>query len=203
MLLGWWRVRLSSGCPLAEGPRPPATAATSQLMAKKRRKAAAAPRPGPGPGRDRATAAGEAAAPKPRKPIEDERPPAPWGSFPLVEIVVLVGLRDARSPASSSGGSQGTVLLATGLALGVLAGLELSIREHFAGYRSHTLLLAAAAGGRHPGAVLLRAARPLPPAGRLVAAAVVGGLAGSGSPAPSGRARGAPSSCAERRGRPG
>jgi hypothetical protein len=23
MLLGWWRVRLSSGCPLAEGPRPP------------------------------------------------------------------------------------------------------------------------------------------------------------------------------------
>ena len=24
MLLGWWRVRLSSGCPLAAGPRPPA-----------------------------------------------------------------------------------------------------------------------------------------------------------------------------------
>jgi hypothetical protein len=23
MLLGWWRVRVSSGCPLAEGPRPP------------------------------------------------------------------------------------------------------------------------------------------------------------------------------------
>ena len=23
MLLGWWRIRLSSGCPLAEGPRPP------------------------------------------------------------------------------------------------------------------------------------------------------------------------------------
>jgi hypothetical protein len=27
MLFGWWRIRLSSGCPLAEGPRPPATAA--------------------------------------------------------------------------------------------------------------------------------------------------------------------------------
>ena len=27
MLMGWWRVRLSSGCPLAEGPRPPATIA--------------------------------------------------------------------------------------------------------------------------------------------------------------------------------
>jgi len=23
MLMGWWRVKLSSGCPLAEGPRPP------------------------------------------------------------------------------------------------------------------------------------------------------------------------------------
>jgi len=23
MLMGWWRVRLSSGCPLAKGPRPP------------------------------------------------------------------------------------------------------------------------------------------------------------------------------------
>lgn len=23
MLLGWWRVKLSSGCPLAQGPRPP------------------------------------------------------------------------------------------------------------------------------------------------------------------------------------
>jgi hypothetical protein len=28
MLLGWWRVRVSSGCPLAEGPRPPAILAT-------------------------------------------------------------------------------------------------------------------------------------------------------------------------------
>jgi hypothetical protein len=26
MLLGWWRIRLSSGCPLATGLRPPATA---------------------------------------------------------------------------------------------------------------------------------------------------------------------------------
>jgi uncharacterized membrane protein len=31
-----------------------------------------------------------------------------------------------------------------GLALGSLAGLELAIREHFAGYRSHTMLLAGA-----------------------------------------------------------
>ncbi len=28
MFMGWWRVRVSSGCPLAVGPRPPATIAT-------------------------------------------------------------------------------------------------------------------------------------------------------------------------------
>jgi hypothetical protein len=28
MLFGWWRIRLSSGCPLAAGPRPPAAPAT-------------------------------------------------------------------------------------------------------------------------------------------------------------------------------
>ena len=37
-------------------------------------------------------------------------------------------------------------MIAVGLALGALAGMELSIREHFAGYRSHTLLLSGAAG---------------------------------------------------------
>jgi len=30
MLLGWWRVRVSSGCPLAQGLRPPATVANSR-----------------------------------------------------------------------------------------------------------------------------------------------------------------------------
>jgi Kef-type K+ transport system membrane component KefB len=37
-------------------------------------------------------------------------------------------------------------MIAVGLALGALAGLEVSIREHFAGYRSHTALLAGAVG---------------------------------------------------------
>jgi len=33
--------------------------------------------------------------------------------------------------------------LAVGLVLGALGGLEVSVREHLAGYRSHTMLLAA------------------------------------------------------------
>jgi len=40
------------------------------------------------------------------------------------------------------GGSRGAVLIAAGLALGSIGGLDVSIREHFAGYRSHTLVLA-------------------------------------------------------------
>ena len=37
-------------------------------------------------------------------------------------------------------------MIAVGLGLASLAGLELSIREHYAAYRSHTLLLSAAVG---------------------------------------------------------
>jgi hypothetical protein len=45
-----------------------------------------------------------------------------------------------------TGPPQGAVMLGTGLVLGSLAGLELSAREHFSGYKSHTALLAGAAG---------------------------------------------------------
>src|SRR5204862_7725693 len=38
----------------------------------------------------------------------------------------------------------GTLMIGAGLVLGTLAGLELSIREHLAGYRSHTALLSGA-----------------------------------------------------------
>jgi hypothetical protein len=39
-------------------------------------------------------------------------------------------------------GEKGRIMLACAAALGSLAGLELSIREHFAGYRSHSTVLA-------------------------------------------------------------
>ena len=42
-------------------------------------------------------------------------------------------------------GHRGTVMIGIGLVLGSVSGLELSIREHFGGYRSHTALLAGAA----------------------------------------------------------
>lgn len=71
----------------------------------------------------------------------DEAPAAPWGSFPLVELCVLaaIGLGIAGFVV---GGRSGNVLLVGAVLLGSVAGLEIAIREHLGGYRSHTLVLA-------------------------------------------------------------
>jgi uncharacterized integral membrane protein len=73
-----------------------------------------------------------------KKPRADERPAAPWGSFPLAELTVLGGIVMlaigviGKSPTA----------IGVGVVLAALGGLEVSAREHFAGYRSHTTLLA-------------------------------------------------------------
>jgi hypothetical protein len=93
--------------------------------------------------RERAAAGTQAKRPRPRpgRPSIDERPEAPWGSFPLSELVILLGIilivwgvfsaRDA-----------GDERLAAGIVLAALGGAELALREHLAGFRSHTTLLA-------------------------------------------------------------
>ena len=54
----------------------------------------------------------------------------------LVGIVLIVlGFLDADSP-------RGRIALLCGLALASLAGVDTAVREHFNGYRSHSLLLA-------------------------------------------------------------
>ena len=73
------------------------------------------------------------------------RPPAPWGSFPLVELVIFVGLVSVIAGFVIAG-SRGPTLVLVGITLGALGGLELSIREHFGGYRSHTTVLSGACG---------------------------------------------------------
>ena len=73
-----------------------------------------------------------------------EAPPkAPWSPFPLTELVVLLSLGLIVAGVLTDGGRRGA-LLACGFALISLAGLELALREHFAGYRSHSTLLAGA-----------------------------------------------------------
>jgi hypothetical protein len=81
---------------------------------------------------------------RPGRPGIDERPPPPWGKFPLTELVILLGIA-LMTWGFVSRGSQGNVRLAAGLALASLGGLELASREHLAGYRSHSSLLAGAA----------------------------------------------------------
>jgi hypothetical protein len=73
-----------------------------------------------------------------------EAPKAPWSPFPLVELCVLVAIVLIVAGVLSDGSRRGA-LLAGGIALACLAGLELAIREHFAGFRSHSALLAGAA----------------------------------------------------------
>ena len=75
--------------------------------------------------------AGDARKPAKRVSAPDERPPAPWGDAPLAELVILAGIV--------------ALAIGVGVALAGLGGLEVAIREHFAGYRSHTTLLAGAA----------------------------------------------------------
>jgi hypothetical protein len=112
------------------------------VSSRKRRKRRPRPAPAPAP----ATPAKAVRAKPVRRQIEDQRPPAPWGSFPLVELVVAFALVLIVVGFFLVDGSRGTELLGTGLAIGSLAGLELSIREHLGGYRSHSLLLAGAGG---------------------------------------------------------
>lgn len=72
------------------------------------------------------------------RPKADERPPAPWGSFPLAELTILAGIVTLAIGFVG----QNPTAIGVGAVLGALGGLEVSAREHFAGYRSHTTMLA-------------------------------------------------------------
>lgn len=76
-----------------------------------------------------------------KAPRVDERPPAPWGSFPLAELTVLAGIVSLAIGVAS----KSPTAIGVGVVLAGLGGLEVSAREHFAGYRSHTTLLAGTA----------------------------------------------------------
>jgi hypothetical protein len=86
--------------------------------------------------------AAPAPAPAARRRAVAERPRAPWHPFPLVELCVLVGLL-LLVLGAIRGGDGGGVLLVSGMAIASLGGLDTALREHFGGYASHALLLAA------------------------------------------------------------
>jgi hypothetical protein len=73
----------------------------------------------------------------------DERPRTPWHPFPLTELCVLFGIvLIVWGLIAGVDASNGRLLLVTGLALGSLGGLDTAVREHFAGWASHTAVLA-------------------------------------------------------------
>ena len=92
---------------------------------------------------ERDAARRERAATPPARRATSDRPSAPWGSFPLSELVILLGLvLILWGAARGSGGGQ---MLAAGLVIASLGGGELALREHLAGYRSHSSLIAGVA----------------------------------------------------------
>lgn len=78
------------------------------------------------------------------RPGIGDRPSAPWGKFPLTELVILIGIV-LMAWGFLTWGEQGNVRFIAGLALASLGGLELAVREHLAGYRSHSSLIAGVA----------------------------------------------------------
>ena len=100
-------------------------------MARKRKKKA--PRKPPAAEPSRVTEDSLSRVPR----LSEEPHKGPWGSFPLTEVTVLAGLVLLILGLITGSMTQ----LVVGLLLGSAGGLELSIREHFAGYRSHTTLL--------------------------------------------------------------
>jgi hypothetical protein len=83
------------------------------------------------------------ARPPARRRPAGERPRAPWHPFPLVELSVLVGLVLLVWGLFRFDDDGGRVMLVCGMALASLGGLETALREHFSGFASHALLLAA------------------------------------------------------------
>ena len=83
--------------------------------------------------------AGPARVPARPRGRSGDRPQAPWGSFPLSELVILAGIVLILWGALS--GRDGEERLVGGLVIASLGGGELALREHLAGYRSHSALL--------------------------------------------------------------
>jgi hypothetical protein len=101
-------------------------------------------------GRPRGTVAARPPAPAPRATAparhtgRPERPRAPWHPFPLVELCVFVGIVLLVLGGLNVHSDRGRLMLVCGMALGSLGGLDTAVREHWAGYRPHTTVLAAA-----------------------------------------------------------
>jgi hypothetical protein len=113
-------------------------------MGRRSRQRASAPQrvrtPAPPPPLPPARASAPAAAPRTtaaRRSRRDNAPKPPWGSFPLIELCALSAIVLGVWGLFTHNG----VVLTGAAFLGSVAGLEVALREHVGGFRSHTLVL--------------------------------------------------------------
>jgi hypothetical protein len=109
---------------------------------RKRPGAGAEPPPPPAPG-----GAPPPGAPRRRTPRArlDELPRPPWHPVPLSELCILAGLVALAVGWFGADGDRRRTLLGLGIVLVGLGSLEVALREHLAGFRSHSALLSFAA----------------------------------------------------------
>lgn len=70
-----------------------------------------------------------------------DRPKAPWDPFPLMELAIFFGLI-LLVVGALVGDNLGNGLMAAGLVLACIGGLDTILREHFNGFRPHSGMLA-------------------------------------------------------------
>jgi hypothetical protein len=75
------------------------------------------------------------------KSRREDAPQPAWAPFPLTELTILLAII-MLGLGFLAGGDRRAALLGGGFVLVTLSAGELSLREHFAGYRSHSSLLA-------------------------------------------------------------
>jgi hypothetical protein len=115
----------------------------SPRRSRKRRNPGAAPRAVPSTRRElRATREVEAdrAHQRAHRRLgrEGERPPGPFGGLPISELAILAGFVGVVVGVVQGGGAA----LIVGIVVCALGVVEVTAREHFSGFRSHSALLA-------------------------------------------------------------
>jgi hypothetical protein len=116
----------------------------SKRRSRKRRSPGSVPRAVPSQRRVQRTEHRASTAPQ-RRPARGptgtygERPQSPFGGLPISEIAIFVGAIGLIVGLINGGAAA----LFAGVAVCTLGVVEITAREHFSGYRSHTILLAA------------------------------------------------------------
>lgn len=116
----------------------------SKRSSRKRRNPSAQPRAVPSTRRElaaerRAETVREVRRGDRRLGREGERPEGPFGGLPVSELAMLIGFIALVIGFLEGGGP----VVIVGIAVCALGVVEVTAREHFSGYRSHTILLAA------------------------------------------------------------